>query len=94
MRKLCENKGADQLPSYHLLALLFCYIAGKISSTNFKPLTIFLDCTAQFVSDLVGNPEERFSSDAALMMSYYASGSIYLVCINSAEEIRCVSDDI
>ena len=23
------------------------------------------DCTARFVSDLVGNPEDRFSSDAA-----------------------------
>ena len=28
---------------------------------NFKPLAIFSDCTARFVSDLVGNPEDRFS---------------------------------
>ena len=28
---------------------------------NFKPLAIFCDATAQFVSDLVGNPEDRFS---------------------------------
>ena len=29
---------------------------------NFKPLAIFCECTARFVSDLVGNPEDRFSS--------------------------------
>ena len=28
---------------------------------NFKPLAIYSDCTARFVSDLVGNPEDRFS---------------------------------
>ena len=27
--------------------------------------TIFCGCTARFVSDLVGNPEDRFSHDAA-----------------------------
>ena len=30
---------------------------------NFKPLAIFRDHTAWFVSDLVGNHEERFSRD-------------------------------
>ena len=34
---------------------------------NFKPLAIFCDCTARFVSDLVGNPEDRFSCVAAQM---------------------------
>ena len=28
---------------------------------------IFCGCTALFVSDLVGNPEDRFSNDAAHM---------------------------
>ena len=28
---------------------------------NFKSLTIFCGCTARFVSDLVGNPEDLFS---------------------------------
>ena len=32
---------------------------------NFKPLAILYGCTAQFVSDLVGNLEHRFSCDAA-----------------------------
>ena len=29
------------------------------------PLAIFSDCTAWFVSDLVGNPEDRFSHNEA-----------------------------
>ena len=29
------------------------------------PLAIFCDCTARFVSDLVGNPEEWFSHNEA-----------------------------
>ena len=31
----------------------------------FKPLAIFYSCTARFVSDLVGNPEDRFSHNEA-----------------------------
>ena len=30
-----------------------------------KALTIFCNCTARFVSDLVGNPEDRFSHNEA-----------------------------
>ena len=32
-----------------------------------KPLSIFFGCTARFVSDLVGNPEYRFSHNEAHM---------------------------
>ena len=32
---------------------------------SFKPLAIFCGCTAWFVSDLVGKPEDRFSRDVA-----------------------------
>ena len=32
---------------------------------NFKPLAIFCDCTARLVSDLVGNPDDRFSHNEA-----------------------------
>ena len=35
------------------------------SIRNLKPLAIFCGSTAQFVSDLVGNPEDRVSYDAA-----------------------------
>ena len=30
-----------------------------------NPLAIFYGCTAGFVSDLVGNPEDKFSNDVA-----------------------------
>ena len=53
---ICENKDADQLRS------------GDPSTSeiqNFEPLAIFSDCVARFVSDLVGNPEDRFSDLAA-----------------------------
>ena len=36
---------------------------SNINCCNFKPLAIFYSCTAQFVLDLVGNPEDRFSHD-------------------------------
>ena len=32
---------------------------------NLKPLAIFCSCTAWFVSDQVGNPEDRFSHNEA-----------------------------
>ena len=32
---------------------------------NFKSSAIFCGCIARFVSDLVGNPEDRFSRDTA-----------------------------
>ena len=32
-----------------------------------KPLAIVCDCTARFASNVVGNPEDRFSYDAAQM---------------------------
>ena len=45
----CENKGADQL----------------CGNPNFKPLAIFCGCSVWFVSNLVGNPEDRFSRHLA-----------------------------
>ena len=50
---ICENKGADQ-------RLCLSYI-DRIKIQNFKPPTIFCDCTAWFVMDLVGKFEDRFS---------------------------------
>ena len=35
------------------------------SIRNLKPLAIFCGCIARFVSDLVGNPEDRVSYDTA-----------------------------
>ena len=44
--------------------------SGSSSSyiRNFKLLACFCDCTGQFVSDLVGNPEDWFSRVAAQIM--------------------------
>ena len=74
MRKLafciCENKGVDQLHGCAAdQSLCFHYIDSTIlllpKSVISKPLSIFCECAAQFVSDLVGNPEGRFSRDTS-----------------------------
>ena len=63
---ICENKDADQLrgnreadqrlvfATYILQSLYFLNLKFQASS-----------CTARFVSDLVGNPEDRFSHNKA-----------------------------
>ena len=69
----CKNKGTDQLHGNHTAdqRLCFRYIDITIpllsKSLNFKPLAISCGCTAQFVLDLVKNPEDRFSHDVAHM---------------------------
>ena len=73
---ICENKGADQLPGNHAAdqrpyfrsigSAIFLLPKSKIS------ILIFCGCTARFVSDLMQNPEGRFSHDEAhfIMQSY------------------------
>ena len=57
-----------------VVVVLFCFVFCNKDNTltyeirNFKPLAIFCCCTAWFVSDLVGNPEDRFSRDAAQLI--------------------------
>ena len=64
---ICENKGADQLRRHRTAyqGLCFRYIGSTIpllpKSENFKPQTTFCGSTTQFVLDLVGNAEDRFS---------------------------------
>ena len=71
---ICENKDADQLRGNREAdqRLCFRYIDSTIpllsKSEIFKPLAIFCGCTARFVSDLVGNPEDRFSQNEAHIM--------------------------
>ena len=68
---ICENKGADQLRSNCVAdqRLCFCYIDSTISllskMRNSNPLTVFCGCTAWFVSNMVGNPKDMFSLNAA-----------------------------
>ena len=77
MRKLafciCEKKNADQVRG-NLEAdqrLCFPYIDNTIpllpKYENLKPPAILCGCTAWFVWDLVGNPEDRFSHNEAQM---------------------------
>ena len=70
---ICENKDADQLRTNREAdqRLCFRYLGSTIPLLPkyeiFKPLAIFSDRTAGFVSDLVGNPEDRFSHNKAHM---------------------------
>ena len=46
----------------------FCICENKAADQlcgNFEPLAIFCDFPVRFVTDLVGNPEDRFSDVAA-----------------------------
>ena len=43
----------------------YSHCENGASIRNLKPLAILCGCTARFVSDLVGNPEDRVSYDAA-----------------------------
>ena len=60
-----HNNTADQ-------CLCFCYTASTIPLTSwiqkYKPLASFCRCIAWFVSDLVRNPEDRFSHGVAYIM--------------------------
>ena len=70
---ICENKDTDQLRANREAdqRLCFRYIDSTIPLLsyirNFKSLAILYSCTAWFVSDLVGNPEDRFSHNEAHM---------------------------
>ena len=65
---ICENKDADQLRGNREAdqRLCFHYIHSTIPLLP-KSEAIFCGCTAQFVLDLVGNPEDRFSENKAHM---------------------------
>ena len=65
---ICENKDADQLRGNREAdqRLCFRYTDSTIPLLP-KPLAIFCSCTARLVSDLVGNPEDRFSQNEAQM---------------------------
>ena len=66
-----ENKDADQLRGNREADQRLCFrymdstIPLLLNSQNFKSLASSSGCTGRFVSDLVGNPEDRFSRVAA-----------------------------
>ena len=63
---ICENKDADQLHGNREADqhLCFRYTDSTIPLLP-KSEAMFCGCTARFVSDLVGNPEDRFSQNEA-----------------------------
>ena len=75
---MCENKDADQLRGNQLCGnceadqrLCFRYTDTTIPLlSKFKPLAILCGCTARFVSDLVGNPEDRFCHNEAQIIGF------------------------
>ena len=79
---ICENKDADQLRGNREAdqRLCFRYIDSTIplfsKSENFKPLAIFCDCTARFVSELVENQN----------VSFLMTRLIYFLFIKRVEE--------
>ena len=68
---MCETKDTDQLRGNPEAdqRLCFRYTDSTISLLPtpeiLKPLAIFCGCTDRFLSDLVGNPEDRFSQNEA-----------------------------
>ena len=63
---LGENKGADQLRGNREADQRLCFrYTDSTISLLLKSETCFCDCTGWFVSDLVVNPEDRFSRVAA-----------------------------
>ena len=66
---ICENNDADQLRgnSEADQRLCFRYTDSTIPllPKSEISLAIFCDCTARFMSDLVGNPKDRFSQNEA-----------------------------
>ena len=80
---ICENKDADQLRGNREAdqRLCFRYIDSTIpilpKILNFKPLAILCGCTARFVWDLVGNPEDRFSHNEAQFMIVFSVVLVY-----------------
>ena len=93
MRKLdfriCENKDADQ-PCRNCTAykrLCFRFMGSSyMYIRNFKRLAFIRDCTCRFVSDLVGNPEDRFSEDAALIVALYPESGCRTIDIQVTTE--------
>ena len=86
---ICENKGADQLCGNRTTdqRLCFRYMDSTIPLLpNFE--AIFCGCTARFVSDLVGNPKDRFSHNEAQMMctKQRLGSQFYLICLKSLDQ--------
>ena len=74
---ITKYKGADQLHGDRQVdqCLCFHYIDSAFpllsKYRNFRPLAIFCGCKVRFESDLVGNPEDRFSNLDQILRSLF-----------------------
>ena len=76
---ICENKDADQLCGNRTADQRLCFrytdrTIPLLPKSVSKSLTILCGCTARFVSDLVGDPEDWFFHNEA----YFAFSSIWV----------------
>ena len=86
----CENKGADQLRGDRATDQRLClrYIDITITLLPKSEISsLFYGCTARFLYDHVGNPQDRFSRDVALFCyAIFAQGFLFLQKSISAEQ--------
>ena len=66
-------------PSY---VILFAHCARYVDVILMFNTSIFCGCTARFVSDLIGNPEDRFSQNEAHMWNGNHVNVIACACIH------------
>ena len=81
---ICENKDADQFHGNGEAdqRLFFGYTDSTISllaKSEISSHCYLCGCTARFVSDLVGNPEDRFSHNEAHFKSLVIVTPRYLM---------------
>ena len=90
-RSACASAQSDQRLCYSLLRQ---YNTSSFFIRNFKPVVSFCGCAGRFVSDLVTNPEDRFSRGEAHMVitkyMYLLTGIIY---INNKIYLKLVTVD-
>ena len=91
--RICTNKGADQRPCLRYIETTILLLP---ESKEIKPLAIFCHCIVRFVSDRVGNSEDKFSHDAARVYSDINEcgglNDCQQLCINTLGGYRCQCD--
>ena len=80
---LCKNKGAYQLCSYFVFATWIVQFLFFLNP-KFQASSNLCRCTGRFVSDLIGNPKDRFSHIAAhiIHVTSRPRKTIIMLCIN------------
>ena len=67
---ICEFKGADTLKISNFGFAKSTAQSLYFPNLKFKASIHLYTCTARFVSDLVGNPEDRHSQDMAKLLFF------------------------